>query len=196
MTTAPRPQLSKHESDKVVDTSRQLEKKRNAGPSWDFYTSNFGEKGARRNADSKIVGYKMPRTKDPVKNRKRSEMVYEAWGPHRKVAIEMGGNHNASIHNTTLVNRKTGERAVVPSAGAKKKALASGMVEPANYKGAPIRNGMMGDMLWKWAGGWIPTGVRTLGARLDGGSSICSAETQVDPSGRQWNIIDGEWVRD
>lgn len=188
-------------SDKAVAASRAIQKKREAAPSWSDYVSRYGEQGAVRNSRGKIVGYKLPQHDDPQKNRRIAEEEFERWQPHRRLAIAHGGEANASIPTTTLIDRKTGAKHVVPEAVAARRARNSGLIEEAKARGCRVEAGVCGGMLWKWAGStlrWVPMGVRCLGQPMDGGPREISTKWfQFDPDGLpwKWSLSDGAWVR-
>lgn len=191
--------VAKEIADKAVAANRALAKKRAAAPSWSDYISRYGEQGAVRNKHGRVVGYQMPKPDDPEKRRRIANEEYERWQPHRRISIEQGGEHNARIPNTTLLDRKTGAKHVVPAAVAARRARAQGLVEESRARGARVERGASGGMLWKWQGraaGWFPLGVRCLGVPLDGGDPEVKAEGyQFDPDGGMWEHDGRGWVK-
>lgn len=62
-------------------------------------------------------------------------------------------------------------------------------------RGAPVERGPDG-MLFRWAAGWMPLGVRCLGTPLEGAAEIPCVGIQRDPDGWPWRgLDDGEWIR-
>lgn len=89
--------------------SSVAKKKRDAAPSWQDLIDVFGEGGAVRNADGKVVGYRYPKYDDPERSQQVANKVYELWDPHRRVSVRAGAELNADIKLATIENRDTGQ---------------------------------------------------------------------------------------
>jgi hypothetical protein len=62
--------------------------------------------------------------------------------------------------------------------------------------GATVRLGTDGRMLWRYVGGWLPTGRRCLGTPLVGKAEVPKTGIcYYDPDGQPWRWKRGEWRR-
>jgi hypothetical protein len=143
--------------EQAVESTRRLRRKRAAAPDWADYVHKFGEQGARRNAAGKIVGYQMPKPADPEKQRRINREVYEMWGPHRRVATEIGAENSAAVPVVRMRNAKTGVVGMIPGAAAARKVASGKLVEPAmQLGGSGVLRYQDGRYWRRERGEWVP----------------------------------------
>ena len=95
----------------AVGSTSEAAKKRAAAPDWSDLIDTFGEQGARRDEQGRVVGYEYPKPKDDDERRQINGKVYEMWNPHRRVATELGANKSAKTAKQ-MVKIKTGNGTV------------------------------------------------------------------------------------
>jgi hypothetical protein len=147
---------SKQVQAEAVGATAAVAKRQAAAPSFSDLASTFGPQGLDYGSDGKVKGYRYPTPKNDDDRKRINSKVYEMWNPQRKIATQMGGEHNASVSTTTLLDRKSGMRQVVPQHLAESKAKKVGLVEAPNWKGRRVMVADASGKLWRVDGDrWV-----------------------------------------
>ena len=115
--------------DAAVAAMGEVQRKFDATPEWQVIIDQFGEQGAVRDAQGRVVGYRYPRHADPDRNLRQSHEVMEMFEPALRVEEEIGYNASAAAPAVTLVNEFTQQTVQAHPAKAERSAKRAGMVE-------------------------------------------------------------------